>query len=60
MQKELKWYSIPCSRVKKTPRETVRPKEIKHVPVAPDFNEECDQVTVAPEVSRTTVFNKGT
>lgn len=51
---------MPCRRVKKTPRETVRPKEKKQDPVNPDFKEEWDQVTVAPEESSTTVFNKGT
>ena len=60
MQKELKWYSRPCNRVKKTPRDTVRAREKKQVRVQQDFREEWDQVTVAPEESRTTVFNKGT
>jgi len=60
MQKELIRYSSPCRRVKKTPRATVRPKEKKQVLVTPDFREEWDQVTVAPDERRTTVFSKGT
>jgi len=60
MQKEDKWYSRPCNRVKNTPRNTVRPRERKQVRVEQEIREEWDQVTVAPEESRTTVFNKGT
>jgi len=60
MQKEHIWYSTPCNRVKNKPRATVRPSEKKEEAVNPDFREEWDQVTVAPEVSRTTVFNSGT
>jgi len=60
MQKELIWYSKHCSRVKKTPSKTVRNKDNKQEPFAPYIKEEWDQVTVAPDVSSTTVFNSGT
>jgi len=46
--------------VKKAPRRTVVPKAAKLVGVDPVFRAECDQVTVAPDESRTTVFNSGT
>jgi len=44
---------------KKIPRATVIPSEMKQEPTEPDFKEEWDQVTVAPEESKTTVFKRG-
>lgn len=46
--------------MKKAPRRAVVPKAAKLVVVDPLFSAECDQDTVAPDESRTTVFNSGT
>lgn len=46
--------------MKIAPKRTVKPKAEKQQDVDPAFKAAWDQVTVAPEVSKTTVFNSGT
>lgn len=58
--KKLKKYSAPCRQRKKRPRTRVKQKPEsaeKYIPVSRELK---PQVTVAPEVSRTTVFRRGT
>jgi len=46
--------------VKKRPNDTVKQRATKEEKGSPVFKEACDQVTVAPEERRTTVFSRGT
>ena len=46
--------------MKNAPKRTVKPKANKLKKEHPSFKAACDQVTVAPEASRTTVFKRGT
>lgn len=60
MQKELMWYSKPCNKVKKAPWKSVRTRPKVAEDGDPEDKAAWDQVTVAPEESRTTVFRSGT
>lgn len=59
MQNEHRKYSRHWARVKKRPSNTVRLKEVSLEAVKPCEREEADQVTVVPEVSKTTVLRRG-
>jgi len=59
MEKEVSKYSITCKSVKKAPSKTVKVRPFKAWSLLPLTILWWAQVTVAPELNKTAVFNKG-
>ena len=60
MENEVSKYSIPCNKVKKAPNRTVNVRPFKAWSLSPFTILWWAQVTVAPELSKTAVFKRGT
>jgi len=58
--KEASTYSIPCKKVKYTPRTTVIKSPCNVLEWSPSIREWWAQVTLTPEEMRTIVFSRGT